>query len=68
MGSEAFRKELLGRVEWRLGDHRAGELRRETTLTVGWIAARLGLGTRQSARTRLLRGWKRSAPTRLIGS
>jgi len=31
----------------------AARLRRETTLTVGWIAARLKLGTRQSATTRL---------------
>ena len=31
----------------------AARLRRETTLTVGWIAARLKTGTRQSATTRL---------------
>ena len=41
--------------------------RRETTLTVGWIAARLGLGTRKSASTRR-QEWKQSATTRLIGS
>ena len=28
-------------------------LRRETTLTIGWIAARLKMGTRKSATTRL---------------
>ena len=31
----------------------AARLRRETTLTVGWIAARLKTGTRQSTTTRL---------------
>ena len=31
----------------------AARLRRETTLTVGWIAARLKMGTRKSATTRL---------------
>ena len=31
----------------------AARLRRETTLTIGWIAKRLWLGTRKSATTRL---------------
>jgi len=93
LGSEAFRKEMLERMEGQLGESHAGELRREsaevraerivaeelgrlgwseaqlrerrksdpaklalaarlrreTTLTVGWIANRLHLGTRKSA-------------------
>lgn len=111
IGSEAFRKELLGRVEGRLGDHHTGEwcgesaearpkrivadelerlgwtaadlrrrrrkdpdklriaarLRRETTLTVAWIAARRDLGTRKGASSRR-QEWKRSAPERALGS
>lgn len=99
LGSEAFRKELLERMEGRLGESHAGELkresaevraerilaeelgrlgwtdahlrerrqsdpaklalaarlRRETTLTVGWIAHRLHLGTRKSAAVKLHR-------------
>ena len=31
----------------------SARLRRETTLTIGWIAERLRLGTRKSATTRL---------------
>lgn len=97
VGSAAFRKEMLERMDGERGEHRAGELRREsaavraeriiaeelrrhgwteedlgvrpkgdlvkmamaarlrreTTLTVGWIAARLKTGTRQSTTTRL---------------
>ena len=33
----------------------AARLRRETTLTVGWIASRLHLGTRKSAAVKLHR-------------
>jgi len=99
LGSEAFRKEMLGRIEGQLGEAHAGELRREsaevraeriiaeelgrlgwtdaqlverrksdpaklalaarlrreTTLTVGWIAHRLHLGTRKSAAVKLHR-------------
>jgi putative transposase len=99
LGSEAFRKEMLERMEGQLGESHAGELRREsavvraerivaeelgrlgwneaqlrerrksdpaklalaarlrreTTLTVGWIASRLHLGTRKSAAVKLHR-------------
>ena len=37
----------------------AARLRRETTLAVGWIAQRLGLGTKKCATTRL-QEWKRA--------
>jgi hypothetical protein len=97
LGGEAFRKEMLERMEGQLGQSHAGELkresaevraeriiaeelkrqgwseaqlrqrrksdpvklalaarlRRETILTVGWIARRLEMGTRQSVATRL---------------
>jgi REP element-mobilizing transposase RayT len=97
LGGEAFRKEMLERMEGQLGQSHAGELkresaevraeriiaeelqrqgwseaqlrqrrksdpvklalaarlRRETILTVGWIAKRLEMGTRQSVATRL---------------
>ena len=97
LGSEGFRKEMLERMEGQLGEHHAGELkresaevraeriiaeelqrqgwteaqlaqrrkgdpvklalagrlRRETTLTMGWIAKRLQMGTRKSVVTRL---------------
>jgi len=99
LGSEAFRKEMLERMEGQLGESHAGglrresaelraerivaeelgrlgwseaqlgerrksdpaklalaaRLRRETTLTVGWIAHRLHLGTRKSAAVKLHR-------------
>ena len=99
LGSEAFRKQMLERMEGQLGESHAGELRREsaevraeriiaeelgrlgwseaqlrewrksdaaklalaarlrreTTLTVGWIANRLHLGTRKSAAVKLHR-------------
>jgi hypothetical protein len=99
LGSEAFRKQMLERMEGQLGESHAGELRREsaevraeriiaeelgrlgwseaqlrewrksdaaklalaarlrreTTLTVGWIANRLHLGTRKSATVKLHR-------------
>ena len=99
LGSEAFRKEMLERMEGQLGESHAGglrresaelraerivaeelgrlgwseaqlgerrksdpaklalaaRLRRETTLTVGWIANRLHLGTRKSAAVKLHR-------------
>jgi len=99
LGSEAFRQEMLERMEGQLGEAHAGELRREsaqaraeriiaeelgrlgwtdaqlrerrksdpaklalaarlrreTTLTVGWIAQRLHLGTRKSAAVKLHR-------------
>jgi len=102
LGSEAFRQQMLERMEGQLGEHHAGELRREsaavraeriiaqelerlgwteaqlrerrksdpaklamaarlrreTTLTVGWIAARLRLGTRKSAASKL-HGWSK---------
>jgi hypothetical protein len=102
LGSEAFRKEMLERMEGQLGESHAGErqresaqvraerimaeelgrlgwtdaqlrerrksdpakldlavrLRRETTLTVGWIAHRLHLGTRKSAAVKLHRWGK----------
>lgn len=63
--AERIIAEELGRQGWTatdLGERRksdpvkvalAARLRRETTLTVGWIAARLKMGTRQSATTRL---------------
>lgn len=41
--------------------------RRETTLTEGWIVARLVPGTRYNASTRL-QEWTRSAPNRIVGS
>jgi hypothetical protein len=41
-------------------------LRRETTLTVGWIARRLGLGTRKSAAVKLHR-WTQGTGERGIG-
>ncbi len=56
--------ERLGWTEAQLRERRksdpaklvlAARLRRETTLTVGWIAARLRLGTRKSAASRLHR-------------
>ena len=102
LGSEAFKKAVLERIEGRLGEHHAGQLRREsaeakaeriigeelarlgwtatdlgrrhksdpgklqiaarlrreTILSVGWIAGRLQMGTRKSASTRL-QDWKR---------
>ncbi len=102
LGSEAFRKEMLERMEGQLGESHAGELRREsaevraeriigeelgrlgwtesqlrerrksdaaklavaarlrreTTLTVAWIAHRLDLGTRKSAAVKLHRWGK----------
>jgi REP-associated tyrosine transposase len=98
LGGEAFRQEMLERMEGQLGEHHSGglkresaevraegiiaeerkrhgwtetqlrqrrksdpvklalaaRLRRETILTVGWIAKRLEMGTRQSVATRLL--------------
>ena len=57
--------EELARLGWQEADLRqrpksdpeklriAARLRRETTLTIGWIAERLWLGTRKSATTRL---------------
>ena len=39
----------------------ASRLRRETTLTVGWIAQRLALGTRESAVMKLHR-WSKEHP------
>ncbi len=97
LGGEAFRKEMLERMEGQLGESHAGELkresaearaeriigeelkrqgwseaqlrqrrksdpmklalaarlRRETILTVGWIAQRLEMGTRKSAASKL---------------
>ena len=59
--------EELGRLGWneaQLRERRksdpaklalAARLRRETTLTVGWIASRLHLGTRKSAAVKLHR-------------
>ena len=41
---------------------RATRLRRETTLTVGWIAARLQMGTRKSAAVKLHRWGKEGQP------
>jgi len=53
LGGEGFRQEMLGRMEGRLGDHHAGELRRETAEAkaeriigqelgrLGWTAADL---------------------------
>ena len=105
LGGEGFRKEMLERMEGRLGEHHAGDmkrasaevraerviaeelrrlgwteaelrgrrksdpdklamasrLRRETTLTVGWIAQRLALGTRKSAVMKLHR-WSKEHP------
>jgi len=102
LGGEAFKKAVLERIEGRLGEHHAGQLRREsaeakaeriigeelarlgwtatdlgrrhksdpgklqiaarlrreTILSVGWIAGRLQMGTRKSASTRL-QDWKR---------
>ena len=107
LGGAAFRKEMLERMEGELGEHHAGELRREsaevraermiaeelrqqgwtevelgqrrrsdpvklalaarlrreTTLTVGWIARRLALGTRKSAAAKLHR-WTRGTHER----
>jgi hypothetical protein len=77
--AERIMGEEPGRLGWtpeQLGQRRkhdpdklriALRLRRETILTVGWIAQRLCLGTRKSASTRL-QEVKRSGPTRLIGS
>jgi REP element-mobilizing transposase RayT len=106
LGGEAFRKEMLERMEGRLGEHHAGELkresalvraerivaeelgrqgwteeqlrqrrksdpvklalaarlRRETTLTVGWIAQRLQMGTRKSAAVKLHRWGMKQKP------
>jgi REP element-mobilizing transposase RayT len=103
LGSAEFKAELLGRMEGRLGEHHAGELkresaeakaeriiqeelrrlhwtaadlskkpksdpaklalaarlRRETTLTLPWVAARLRLGSWKSANAKLHR-WKKS--------
>ena len=42
----------------------ASRLRRETTLTVGWIAQRLALGTRKSAVMKLHR-WSKEHPPSL---
>ena len=53
LGSDAFKKEMLGRIEGRLGEHHAGELRRESAEAkadriigeelqrLGWAAAEL---------------------------
>jgi hypothetical protein len=108
LGSEAFRQQLLERMEGRLGQYHSGtlrresaeakaeritadellrlgwtsadlerrrkndlgkmeiavRLRRETTMTIGWIARRLHLGTQRSAATRLQEA-KRSERARL---
>jgi hypothetical protein len=65
--AERIIAEELGRLgwseaqlrEWRKSDAAklalAARLRRETTLTVGWIANRLHLGTRKSAAVKLHR-------------
>jgi len=102
LGDEEFRRELLARVSVKVGEHHAGELRRqsaqakaegiiveelkalgwteselrrrhkgeagklrlaarlrrETTLPIKWIAARLHMGTWRSASVRL-QTWKR---------
>ena len=107
LGSEGFRKEMLERMEGKLGEHHAGELkretaevraeriiteelvrhgwteaqlvqrrkgdpvklavavrlRRETTLTMGWIAKRLKMGTRKNVATRLQEARHRSPLT-----
>ena len=81
----AGRKKFEQRMEGKLGEHHAGErrresaearaeriiaeelgklalatrLRRETTLTTGWIVARLQMGTRKSAVAKLHRWGKR---------
>jgi hypothetical protein len=109
LGSEAFRKEMLERMEEQLGEHHAGELkresaearaeriiaeelqrhgwretewlarrksdpaklalaarlRRETTLTMRWIAQRLRMGTRKSAAMKLHRWGKERGETNL---
>ena len=103
LGSAEFKAGLLGRMEGKLGEHHAGELkresaevkaeriireelarlrwtaddlrekpksdpaklalaarlRRETTLTLPWVAARLSLGNWKSASAKLHR-WKKS--------
>jgi hypothetical protein len=105
LGGEGFRREMLERMEGKLGEHHAGDLkravaedraeriiaeelrrhgwteaalrerrksdpdklalaarlRRETTLTVSWIAHRLALGTRKSASMKLHR-WSKEHP------
>ena len=55
LGSDQFKKEMLGRMETRLGDHHSGELRRESAeakaeriivqelRNLGWTNAELGL-------------------------
>ena len=46
LGEETFRQDLLAQMSERVGAEHYGEERAETTLTVGWIAERLGMGTR----------------------
>ena len=43
---ETFREELLTQMSERMGAEPSGEERAETTMTVGWIAERLVMGTR----------------------
>jgi len=106
LGSEAFRQQMLERMEGQLGEYHSGELRREsgvaraeriiteelgrlgwtevqlrerrksdpaklalatrlrreTTQTVGWIAARLQMGTRKSAAAKLHRWSQETHP------
>ena len=46
LGEEKFREELLTQMSERMGAEPYGEERAETTMTVGWIAERLAMGTR----------------------
>jgi len=39
LGSQSFRREMLLRMEGKLGDHHAGELHRETGQPIAWIAS-----------------------------
>ena len=63
---EGFRQELLQRWEGKLGDHDSGELpvrlRKETTLPVKTIAARMHLGTSKSVNARLYGQMRQSVP------
>ena len=72
--AERMIAEEMGRRGWKEGEWKrrrksdpeklaiAARVRRETTLTVKWIAARLELGTRESASTLLFR-WMRNNTT-----